>query len=577
MDIKQRLVIMLDELDTDQPLAYSYIRFSTPDQIKGDSLRRQLELSDRWCTDKNVKLDTSLTIRDLGVSAFDGSNIDKGGLGVFLKAIKKGRIKRGSYLLVESLDRLSRAQVMKAFRLFMNILEEGITIVTLADNMVYSEESVNDNFGQLIISLTIMSRAHEESRMKSQRVGAVWQSKRANAGKKKLTPVCPSWLKYDKTKDAFIVIKEKDAIVKQVFQMYLSGQGGYSIAGELNKKGIPPIGRAKQWSAQYIIKILKNRSVIGEFQPHRMNEGKRIPDGDVLIDYFPSVITEDVFYKAQSIFESRNANGRQGAGRKGKNIANIFRGLLRCPYCGGTITLGSTRTDKISYLKCRNKAVGRDCPSRYWRYDKFEDAVLLYAQGLDFNEVLNNQDDSLQVNLSTQLTVKQGELKDVSSKLKKLQDAFFDAEAVPSSFMDKALELEKEQALLKDIVNNLKTQLHSIKHVDLRLLNDRDDLVELYETMGRATQDKVKLIRSKLSQMMSEMLNHIWLFSNGDIRKKSITSHPFMRIDLKNKAHHYIQIQDDDISNPNVDMSGDLPEPKFEDEYRATGGKSAIE
>ena len=70
-------------------------------------------MSNRWCTENNVKLDTNLTIRDLGVSVFDSSNINKGGLGVFLKAIKKGRIKRGSYLLIESLDRLSRVEVLK--------------------------------------------------------------------------------------------------------------------------------------------------------------------------------------------------------------------------------------------------------------------------------------------------------------------------------------------------------------------------------------------------------------------------------------------------------------------------------
>jgi DNA invertase Pin-like site-specific DNA recombinase len=33
---------------TTKPTAYSYIRFSTPEQIKGDSLRRQVELSEAY-------------------------------------------------------------------------------------------------------------------------------------------------------------------------------------------------------------------------------------------------------------------------------------------------------------------------------------------------------------------------------------------------------------------------------------------------------------------------------------------------------------------------------------------------
>ncbi len=40
--------------------SYSYIRFSTPEQIKGDSLRRQLEGSRQWADENDYELDTSL-------------------------------------------------------------------------------------------------------------------------------------------------------------------------------------------------------------------------------------------------------------------------------------------------------------------------------------------------------------------------------------------------------------------------------------------------------------------------------------------------------------------------------------
>ena len=89
------------------PTAYSYIRFSTPEQLKGDSLRRQLDLSEKYAIENGLELDTTLKLRDLGLSAYHKVNVEKGALGVFFEAIKDGRIKRGSYLLVESLDRLS--------------------------------------------------------------------------------------------------------------------------------------------------------------------------------------------------------------------------------------------------------------------------------------------------------------------------------------------------------------------------------------------------------------------------------------------------------------------------------------
>src|SRR6516165_8686549 len=92
-------------------LAYSYIRFSHPDQAKGDSLRRQTELRDAWLARNGVTLDASLTLEDKGVSGYTGEhrdNPDRHALATFMALVKKGRIVPDSYLIVESLDRLSR-------------------------------------------------------------------------------------------------------------------------------------------------------------------------------------------------------------------------------------------------------------------------------------------------------------------------------------------------------------------------------------------------------------------------------------------------------------------------------------
>ena len=51
------------------PTAYSYIRFSTPEQLKGDSLRRQLQRTSDYCKNNNLTL-SEKTYSDLGISAF---------------------------------------------------------------------------------------------------------------------------------------------------------------------------------------------------------------------------------------------------------------------------------------------------------------------------------------------------------------------------------------------------------------------------------------------------------------------------------------------------------------------------
>ena len=206
-----------------------------------------------------------LDMTDTGISAFHGANVTEGALGQFIKAIDKGKIEKGSYLLVESLDRLSRQELNQALSLFLNIINQGITIVTLSDERTYSEKNLD--LPNLIISLAIMSRAHEESAMKSQRISKAWAEKRKNAKDTILTRNMPAWLKIED--DKIMAIPERAKLVKRIFQWKLEGQGARKTAKTLNEEGVETWGRGKGWSDRYIRNILANRAVIGEFQPKK--------------------------------------------------------------------------------------------------------------------------------------------------------------------------------------------------------------------------------------------------------------------------------------------------------------------
>ncbi len=66
--------------------AYSYVRFSSKKQSKGDSLRRQREWAETYCAEHGHTLDRSLKLEDLAISSFKGKNAETGALGLFLKA-----------------------------------------------------------------------------------------------------------------------------------------------------------------------------------------------------------------------------------------------------------------------------------------------------------------------------------------------------------------------------------------------------------------------------------------------------------------------------------------------------------
>src|SRR5215813_5101953 len=113
-------------------IAYSYVRFSHPDQAAGDSERRQDERALDICKRRGWTLDTSLSLRDQGVSAFRGKNALTGNLGVFLQAVKRGTVKPGSVLIVESFDRLSRQGIDEGYEVVKRILKAGVIIMTLS-------------------------------------------------------------------------------------------------------------------------------------------------------------------------------------------------------------------------------------------------------------------------------------------------------------------------------------------------------------------------------------------------------------------------------------------------------------
>src|SRR6185295_10695287 len=128
------------------PLVFSYTRFSSKEQAKGDSERRQTEAiqaAERFAAEKGLTLDNRLRLIDRGRSGFHGAHREKGNLGRFLKVVEAGEVPRGSILLIENLDRLSREPVLTAMETVISLLKRGITIQTLNPPDLFNTDSVN--------------------------------------------------------------------------------------------------------------------------------------------------------------------------------------------------------------------------------------------------------------------------------------------------------------------------------------------------------------------------------------------------------------------------------------------------
>jgi DNA invertase Pin-like site-specific DNA recombinase len=374
--------------------AYSYLRFSTPEQQKGDSTRRQTQKAEEYVQRQQGRLvlDRDLTFHDLGVSAFRGKNAETGALAAFLEAVKVGQVPQGSVLLVESLDRVSRLSARKAVRVLEEILEEGVSVVTLNDGREYTEEILDTDPMALILALLTFIRANEESVTKSGRVRAAWDSKRtkATAGKVRMTSMVPAWLKA--TADGTEVIPEAAATVRRVFEMYASGKGLVAIQRALNTDGVPtltpPNGRkATRWHESYISRLLRNPAVVGTFQPTSTSfEGRkrlRRPACEPIPGYFPAIVEEALFQQVQAMLADTAGPSR---GKSKGDTKNLFGGLAVCSKCGSSMRrkvaaykLADGTRKTYSYFACTASMAGAGCSYNAVVYETVEASFLRQA------------------------------------------------------------------------------------------------------------------------------------------------------------------------------------------------------
>jgi hypothetical protein len=135
----------------------------------------------------------------------------------------------------------------------------------------------------------------------------------------------------------------------------LNQQGTRPIANNIRKEKLTDF-----WSRSYVAKILADKAVTGEYQPHVMKDGKRVPHGDPRPDYFPEVIPQKQRYAVRQAVKERGKK----LGPKGVGVASLFTSLIRDARDGETMHLcysGSSRKNNTRVLVssgCRNGKPG---------------------------------------------------------------------------------------------------------------------------------------------------------------------------------------------------------------------------
>jgi DNA invertase Pin-like site-specific DNA recombinase len=519
--------------------AYSYIRMSTKEQLQGGSLKRQDQRTEQYVREKNLELVENYD--DIGVSAFRGRN-QQGtlGLGQFLAALRENVVTPGSYLIVESMDRLTRQTPMTAMAMFNEIIMRGVVVVTLDDGMEYSADGFAENQYKLFMALGSMMRAHAESARKSDLLSAAWRQKRellVGEGAI-LTAAVPAWLRVDKTKNEILPIPERVAVIKEIFDLTCNGYGIYSIASLFNKRKETPWGVPRQskvrckekkapvWRDSYIKKILVNRAVLGEFQPHRTditpdNKKLRTPVGDSIPDYFPQVVSREVFRDAHLAMERRR-NGIRG--RKGRTYANLFTGMIHCESCGSGMRYldKGGRSKQSKYLKCSVAVSGGGCDPKSYRYEPVEKVILFNLESLDVQKILSGE--AVSVRLREKKRQREAARNDLSMLERKVENLnnilAADGGAVPSSTLSLLRSLERDQEKVRSFIETLDAEIDEALLIDPT--KRRAILDELMVAIRDPDEERRSRSRHALAGELQRMIASIVLRHDADTESRLI-------------------------------------------------------
>ena len=491
-------------------LAYSYVRFSTPEQRKGDSLRRQTEAAKAWCDAHGAKLDESTTLHDLGTSAFRGDhckNPDRNALAGFLKLVEDGRVPRGSYLVIESLDRLSREHIRPALSLLLSLIDAGVRIVQLKPVEVIYDEAVEPM--QLMMALMELSRGNSESMVKSQRVGAAWDARRthARAGRKLLTARLPAWVAVETVReDSFTlaIIPERAKIIRRIFELAIAGLGAVRIVRQLQKDKVPAFGSSGKWNRIYVRLILGDRRVLGEFQPR--SNGK--PDGAAVEDYFPRVVSDTDFERAAGAAAGRVFLGR-GVTRQGK-LADPFAGLVRDARDGASYIATAMGAKGKNYrcLKNSNAIEGRGQSGRTFSLQAFEGAVLSCLREIDPHEILNGDhgvDESLAL---------AGQLAGVEARIAELEAELANGDVAALARVLRGLEARK-----RELAEALAEARQKAAHPLSESWGEAQSLIEVLNSAPDPEDARLRL-RSALRRMVDVI--YLLVVPRGSVRLAAV-------------------------------------------------------
>lgn len=467
----------------------------------------------KWAAEHGLQLDSSLSLRDEGLSAYHQQHVKSGALGTFLRAVEEGRVPPGSVLIVEGLDRLSRAEPIQAQAQLAQIVNAGLTVVTASDGKSYSRERLKANPMDLVYSLLVMIRAHEESDTKSKRVKASirrlcegWQAGTyrgaVNQGHD------PDWVQSVDGK--FEIVPERAAAIRRIIGMYTSGFGGQRIVQALDTEGLRLSPRSANTTSQ-CYRLFK--------MPQLMGTKPISVDGQeyLLRGYYPALLSDSEWAELQRVASHHGRRRTKG------DLPHVITGIgiAICGYCGKPMAGQNLATkprlpdgrirDGYRRLLCSSAAAyGAGCKvPGSTSVAPIERAIMAYCSDIVNLQALYGDDRSRAPR--AKIVAASNKVDELNAQLEKLTDAMLASagEGTPAVFARRARILEEELAAAKAEVQAAERDLAAMSR------SDNSDANEEWQKLAAGVEAQDVDARLKARQLVADTFERIVIYHHG--------------------------------------------------------------
>jgi hypothetical protein len=295
--------------------------------------------------------------------------------------------------------------------------------------------------------------------LKSERLTKVWGKKKHRSAKGiAISNRLPGWID-GKTNGQMTINEAKGEVVVRIFEMATAGIGKRLIARRLNQEKVPTFGKSSTWGNSYIQKILSNRAVLGEYQPHkgktsnRKRTGSRKPDGEIRTDFFPAVITPELWNRAHRSIASRHAISVNGnpigkfGGASGA-LHNLFTGLVFDANCALPMHYSDWGKRDRPRLVTNSKEIHGTTPNSLI-YANFEEPFLYWLGAVDWNTIIDTADTEVIKAIEEEIASLNLSITRIRENGERLTDYLLTLANPASTLNDRLLKLQNEEAVCK--------------------------------------------------------------------------------------------------------------------------------